>query len=268
MNLSGASTERSLRSDGKFTNLRRRDPSVSSTSTSDGSPSRDETAVSVSPNNSNNDDDEASQTKLVEAEIAEDVDVEALLNERLQQMAVGVAATVQREDQEEGEEEEALVDSKNQYLPLIALMGVVAIAGAVIAGVLFSQPTEAAITTAATSRLEKVLPIVENLAPLNPKALIWITEKDIWEPDDEDASGDYMWLERYVMAELYYTTNGTDWNNNENWLSAEPVCNWYFHENATNECPGPIEDLNLGKFSTACGADVQLLSKHPINQWL
>ena len=66
--------------------------------------------------------------------------------------------------------------------------------------------------------------LADLMAPLNEQAINWLTDTDTWEPAAEDPESDYLWIERYVMVDLYFSTNGTNWDSAENWLSTgEPV---------------------------------------------
>lgn len=93
----------------------------------------------------------------------------------------------------------------------------------------------------------KVLNALAGYAPFHEEALTWLTDTDSWEPDEGDPDSDYLWLERYVMAVVYFSNNGPNWSRNSNWLSSQPVCSWFFSIFDTFGCPGPIEYLSLGK---------------------
>jgi len=41
-------------------------------------------------------------------------------------------------------------------------------------------------------------------------------------------------IQRYVLATLYYSTNGGDWENNSGWLTDNDECGWY------NDAEGPF----------------------------
>lgn len=51
------------------------------------------------------------------------------------------------------------------------------------------------------------------------QALVWLASG--YGVDNTDL------LQRYVMAFLYFSTEGTEWDNQENWISDENVCDWY-----------------------------------------
>ncbi|CAJ1952097.1 unnamed protein product [Cylindrotheca closterium] len=95
----------------------------------------------------------------------------------------------------------------------------------------------------AIPRSIKVQNSLKDYTPLNEKAFVWLASTDTWEPDEEDPNGDYLWLERYSMAVLYFSNNGQNWSQNDKWLSSQPVCSWY--SGTANECPGPIKSLSL-----------------------
>ena len=203
-------------------------------------------------------DDEGDQN-LVEAELAEEIDVEALVNERLEKITVGIPSA---EVKEEDDEEES-GQSRMKYL-----CGLVVVAGAVVAAVVSLKPSDDGNPVAnatfaptptpipsqsptqapTTVRFQKVETILADYAPLSEQALSWLGDTDTWEPVEGDPNSGYLWLERYVMADLYFSLGGPNWIRTDNWLSAEPVCNWYLGEESINPCPGPVKELNLGKY--------------------
>jgi hypothetical protein len=102
--------------------------------------------------------------------------------------------------------------------------------------------------------------LLSKMEPLHPQAFGWLVDTDNWEPplldenntkyedlswkdyliqwlnDDDDYTStaeerkDWMWVERYLLALLYYSTNGTDWVDNSGWLSNNSHCldnTWY-----------------------------------------
>mmetsp|Transcript_16838 Transcript_16838/g.41020 ORF Transcript_16838/g.41020 Transcript_16838/m.41020 type:complete len:430 (-) Transcript_16838:24-1313(-) len=98
-------------------------------------------------------------------------------------------------------------------------------------------------------KVESILePIVSG--PLDEQTMDYLVETSSWEPDAADEEGDpdyynYQWLERYAMANLYFSTKGPKWAvNNNNWLSDAPTCAWFSLE-PTLRCPGPVTDLVL-----------------------
>jgi uncharacterized protein involved in tellurium resistance len=58
-------------------------------------------------------------------------------------------------------------------------------------------------------------------------------------------TSDEIFLNRYALVVLYYSTNGDEWDSNGNWLSGSSVCDWY----GVISCSSAIvADLDLGKF--------------------
>jgi hypothetical protein len=107
-------------------------------------------------------------------------------------------------------------------------------------------PSEAP-SQAPTTLRSKVEGILSDYEPLDEQTLVWLLETSTWEPEEGDPNSDYLWLERYVMALLYFSTNGPNWPiNNNNWLSDEAACTWFSLE-TTQECPGPVTGLVLSK---------------------
>ena len=64
------------------------------------------------------------------------------------------------------------------------------------------------------------------------KALTWISESDLLQLSVPAAGPDttegYSFLTRYVMAVLYYATNGANWNFGLLFLSQHNTCDWFF----------------------------------------
>ncbi|CAJ1929086.1 unnamed protein product [Cylindrotheca closterium] len=101
-------------------------------------------------------------------------------------------------------------------------------------------------STVADARRAMIEGILSDHAPFDQQAMSWLAETDTWQPDADDPNSNYMWLERYALVALYYSTNGDNWTYNAKWLSAEPVCNWTFvHSFLYNTCPGPLGSLVL-----------------------
>jgi hypothetical protein len=42
-----------------------------------------------------------------------------------------------------------------------------------------------------------------------------------------DSYSDVKKIQRYVLATLFYSTNGTKWNNNSDWMTDSDECAWY-----------------------------------------
>ena len=184
-------------------------------------------------------------------------------------------------EEEDGEENNSNNKRRNIYI-VVALVGLLIVAGAVVGTVaLQNRPTEETATPSPSStpgpgaptpplsqaptrltRAQKVKTILADLAPWNEQAISWLKDIDTWEPAAEDPNSDYLWMERYVMADLYYSTNGTNWTRNDRWLSNETVCNWYLNVNTT-KCTGPLKDMNVCKYSFShCFQSVYLCHSH------
>ena len=64
---------------------------------------------------------------------------------------------------------------------------------------------------------------LNNVNSSQRKALDWLSQN----PNLDNQSNQTR-LERYAMATFYYSTNGDDWRNNNNWLSDTiDICQWY-----------------------------------------
>ena len=59
---------------------------------------------------------------------------------------------------------------------------------------------------------------------------------------------DKEFTDRDVLFALYNATNGTNWKNNANWLSGEPLSNWY---GVTTDIDGRVTELSLSENNLA-----------------
>lgn len=71
-------------------------------------------------------------------------------------------------------------------------------------------------------------------------ALMWLlTNEDVDKYDEQQL------VQRYVMATLYFSTDGTKWLNNNDWLTNEDECKW-FSKAGQGACKGgKLENLEL-----------------------
>lgn len=79
-------------------------------------------------------------------------------------------------------------------------------------------------------------------------AMHWITlvdEADLSIPDESDKDAVYKYVQRYVMALLYYATNGQNWEHGLHWLGSESICEWLDF----------VGDVNHKKHNTGVGCD-------------
>lgn len=62
----------------------------------------------------------------------------------------------------------------------------------------------------------------------DPTAMNWLANIDTWDPPN-GSDEEQLYLERYIMALLYYETNGPNtWDDKTNWLdSNRNVCDWF-----------------------------------------
>ena len=79
-------------------------------------------------------------------------------------------------------------------------------------------------------------------------ALKWIIDEDELKMDANDKN----LVQRYVLALLYFSTSGNNWDSSFNWLSEYSECEWWdeFHSSKTNNgitCAegGKVEIINL-----------------------
>jgi hypothetical protein len=90
------------------------------------------------------------------------------------------------------------------------------------------QPVTSPPTKAPTRRsyLEGFFPSNLN----HPTAFPWLADTDTWTPPTTYAPvlKEKLYIERYVMAVLYYNTDGPNWGDRTRWLnSAFSVCSWF-----------------------------------------
>ena len=69
---------------------------------------------------------------------------------------------------------------------------------------------------------------IENITAFRLDAICWwIKDLEIIAEDNEDELDNDALVQRYLLALLYYTTDGSNWGNKEKWLKRESVCDWY-----------------------------------------
>lgn len=79
-------------------------------------------------------------------------------------------------------------------------------------------------------------------------AMHWITLVDdakLALPDENDKDALYKYVQRYVMALIYYATNGQSWVHGLHWLSSTSICEWLDY----------VGDVNHQKHNTGIGCD-------------
>jgi len=57
---------------------------------------------------------------------------------------------------------------------------------------------------------------------IQEEALQWITNRD----EMQMLPCDFKSIQRYTMAELYFSMNGSGWDKQKKWLSESSVCEW------------------------------------------
>jgi Leucine-rich repeat (LRR) protein len=75
------------------------------------------------------------------------------------------------------------------------------------------------LTTLLSSKTDVLTPSQSQIS-----ALLWMSTED---PIDWYSMSDREIVERYSLVEFYYSTEGDLWSNNNEWLSAFHVCDWY-----------------------------------------
>ena len=74
---------------------------------------------------------------------------------------------------------------------------------------------------------------------IQEEALQWITNRD----EMQMLPCDFKSIQRYTMAELYFSMNGSGWDKQKKWLSESSVCEW---EKVICNDDGDVILLDLG----------------------
>jgi hypothetical protein len=73
-------------------------------------------------------------------------------------------------------------------------------------------------------------------------AVIWLTNNT-----NLDSYSDVKKIQRYVLATLYYSTNGAQWNNNADWMTDSDECAWF--NTADSFCKnGSVAEIDFYNF--------------------
>ena len=83
---------------------------------------------------------------------------------------------------------------------------------------------------------------LSNEDSIQHQALSWLAFSDQLVTTPEDP----LMVERYVLAVLYYATNGAEWINNNGWLADYSICSWFGVEECSD---GYVTNIDLGKNS-------------------
>ncbi|CAJ1936559.1 unnamed protein product [Cylindrotheca closterium] len=68
--------------------------------------------------------------------------------------------------------------------------------------------------------------LLADYAPLNERAVAWL-RNDTWAPPHWSTDRKTYYLQRYVLASLYFDTDGDNWFNEGNWMGSLSVCDWH-----------------------------------------
>jgi hypothetical protein len=79
-------------------------------------------------------------------------------------------------------------------------------------------------------------------------ALVWLANNT-----NLDTYSDEKKIQRYVLAVLYYSTNGTDWLNKDGWLSNGDECDWYNLADGSFCINGSVVELDFYDVDTKKG---------------
>jgi len=77
------------------------------------------------------------------------------------------------------------------------------------------------------------------------QALDWLTDPEF----NRKLTATFDTIQRYVLAVMYFTTNGTEWANSDGWLTAASVCEWFTAGSIRTVCSddGLLTQLNLSR---------------------
>lgn len=83
----------------------------------------------------------------------------------------------------------------------------------------------------------------------------WLKDEDLSDVDLEDLSERDL-MQRYVATVLYFSTNGSNWDNSYGFLGEGDVCTWQDEKTKrgiTCDSTGAIVDLTISKYlATSC----------------
>jgi Leucine-rich repeat (LRR) protein len=69
---------------------------------------------------------------------------------------------------------------------------------------------------------------LRNIDSTNVEAFDWLVNDDFWVPSDwAPPSGEGFWIDRYVLASLYFETGERRWTVRNGWVASTSHCNWY-----------------------------------------
>jgi hypothetical protein len=164
--------------------------------------------------------------------------LERQVSERLRRAAerIVVAEAVLEPEEVEVEKEVRLCGLSRNFCYLLLSAGIVVVAVGVVVGVVTEAPTAspAIFSEKMTNMLDLIGPTITSNIELfqDPKtpqyaALQWLADLDEWNMDiDIDSPPIQVWVERYVLALLYHSTNGNSWSTEFNFLQSTSACEW------------------------------------------
>jgi hypothetical protein len=218
------------------------------------------------------------------AELAERLEIELakrLLKERELQVIAQVVQVPTKEDggndNDDDDEDSSICGlSQNCFFLVVAVLLLI-IVGVVVGVVVASggrdgdpptmAPTASPTILSPSPKFTQLLNIIgadtsdiellQNSTTLQYEALHWLANMDAWEVDIDSFTSQEVFVERYVLALLFLSTNENSWIKDYNFLTPTSVCEWKNGEGGVvcNE-DGLFVALNLGK------------SKHEEVDWL
>jgi hypothetical protein len=154
-------------------------------------------------------------------------------------------------DNADGDEEEARSTCSRSSLcgckrkMTIAVMLVLAVVAIVVGSVIATTGNTMSPPTAGLDKLLSSVSFDNGTAlqtPSTPQnnALSWLASNP-----NLDTYSDMKKIQRYILAVLYYSTNGHNWVRNDGWLGNENECNWYNKADSFCNENGAVEALDL-----------------------
>jgi hypothetical protein len=124
--------------------------------------------------------------------------------------------------------------------------------------ILYTRPTFTQLLNLIGNVTSDIEFLQNRTTPLQYAALDWLANVDTWEVDIDSIQEPQVFVERYVLALLFFSTNGTLWKN-QNFLNSTSVCDWSGKDDDGNSkgvtCDGnDVSGLEMGTYDIKQGA--------------
>jgi hypothetical protein len=201
-----------------------------------------------------------------------DLEIEEL--RRAREFVTVAQAVVEQEEEEDATGMQKLYrNSRIQCMALSALLLVIVVG--IVLAIVFTRdasdvpeptpttpaptPPSSLVEMLSTASLDGGEALLTLSTPQN-EALNWLASNT-----NLDSYSDETRIQRYVLATLYYSTNGDSWTNNTGWLSDSDECGWYNGAAGGELCSSQgrvveLLDLSKNNLTGSIPAEVGLLS--------